>query len=442
MALDVLEQQRRAFFQADQIGDVGGFEIGAHFGGDALQFAHRLGLLQPEVEIAGVAAVAGSAAWLGFFGCSTVDGVAAGLDAHVHDATPCTLLAAILAKGVAGSRVCADCRMPHAAPHPETARSARLEDRRGRASSSRRGLRPLLRMRRSETERVITRAARRPGAWPTSATILARERVDLLLGHGLVARLDGDRDRDRFLAGLDALAFIDVEHADARDQLAVDRLRGAHDVGGLHRAIDHEGEVARHRLELPTAPAPAWRASPWPCLRGCAPGSPRTRPADLRRRAPPARADAIRRNGRARSAVRSGSCRSGRDGTRPARPAPPAAPARARRLRPAPRARRPSRRTRRPRLVLLDQCRPTPTGLASARRTPVAAVNWSSGLSPLKICPTSNSATSGKPRSALRCAAATRPGMRLGRMSDSSAAIGLASASSALAAAEQFGLRL
>ena len=29
MALDVLEQQRRAFFQADQIGDVRGFEIGA-----------------------------------------------------------------------------------------------------------------------------------------------------------------------------------------------------------------------------------------------------------------------------------------------------------------------------------------------------------------------------------------------------------------------------
>ena len=42
------------------------------------------------------------------------------------------------------------------------------------------------------------------------------------------------------------------------------------------------------------------------------------------------------------------------------------------------------------------------SAFASARRTPVAAVNWSSGLSPLKICPTSNSATSAKPRSALR----------------------------------------
>ena len=58
-------------------------------------------------------------------------------------------------------------------------------------------------------------------------------------------------------------------------------------------------------------------------------------------------------------------------------------------------------------------------------------MNWSSGLSPLNTWPTSNSATSGKPRSALRCADVTRPGMRLGRMSDRSAAIGLASASSA-----------
>ena len=43
-----------------------------------------------------------------------------------------------------------------------------------------------------------------------------------------------------------------------------------------------------------------------------------------------------------------------------------------------------------------------------------------------------------------RCAArrATRPGSRLGRMSDRSAAIGLASASSGCAAAEQLGLRL
>ena len=47
MALDVLEQQRRAFFHAHEIGDVRGFEIGVDLGGDALELAHRLGLLQP-----------------------------------------------------------------------------------------------------------------------------------------------------------------------------------------------------------------------------------------------------------------------------------------------------------------------------------------------------------------------------------------------------------
>ncbi len=73
-----------------------------------------------------------------------------------------------------------------------------------------------------------------------------------------------------------------------------------------------------------------------------------------------------------------------------------------------------------------------PAPLASARRKPLAAVNWSSGLSPLKICPTSNSATSASPRSALRCADMISPGSRLGRMSDNSAAIGLASARAAL----------
>ena len=64
-------------------------------------------------------------------------------------------------------------------------------------------------------------------------------------------------------------------------------------------------------------------------------------------------------------------------------------------------------------------------------RTPEAATIWFSGLSPLKTWPTSNSATSEKPRLALACAAATRPGSRLGRMSERSAAIGLATASSA-----------
>ena len=78
---------------------------------------------------------------------------------------------------------------------------------------------------------------------------LGRHRVDLLIGHGLLARLHGHGDRDRLLAVVDALALIDVEHGDVGDQLLVDALRGAHDVAGLDRAVDDEGEVARHRLE-------------------------------------------------------------------------------------------------------------------------------------------------------------------------------------------------
>ena len=79
MALDVLEQQRRAFFQADQIGDVRGLEIGADLGGDALELAHRLGLLEPDVELAGVAAVGAGLAFRLLDG----GGVAAGWYAHL-----------------------------------------------------------------------------------------------------------------------------------------------------------------------------------------------------------------------------------------------------------------------------------------------------------------------------------------------------------------------
>ena len=57
-------------------------------------------------------------------------------------------------------------------------------------------------------------------------------------------------------------------------------------------------------------------------------------------------------------------------------------------------------------------------------------MNWPSSASDLKTCPTSNSATSPKPRAKLAFAAAIRPGSRLGRMSERSAAMGLASASS------------
>src|SRR6266404_5934198 len=53
------------------------------------------------------------------------------------------------------------------------------------------------------------------GAFAHLGHDLGAERVDLLVGHGLVARLDCHRDGDRLLAGLDALALVDVEYADA-----------------------------------------------------------------------------------------------------------------------------------------------------------------------------------------------------------------------------------
>ncbi len=75
------------------------------------------------------------------------------------------------------------------------------------------------------------------------------------------------------------------------------------------------------------------------------------------------------------------------------------------------------------------QFRPSSPALARPRRTAAAAIRCSFSPGPRNTCPTSNSATSLKPRRALRSAAATRPAMRLGRMSERSAAIGLASAS-------------
>src|ERR1051326_5080225 len=53
------------------------------------------------------------------------------------------------------------------------------------------------------------------GAFAHLGHDLGTERVDLLIGHGFLARLDRHRDGDRFLAGLDALALVDVKHVDA-----------------------------------------------------------------------------------------------------------------------------------------------------------------------------------------------------------------------------------
>ena len=54
MALDVLEQKRRAFFIGGEIGDGGGFEIGIDLGADALEFAHGFDFRQPLIESAGI----------------------------------------------------------------------------------------------------------------------------------------------------------------------------------------------------------------------------------------------------------------------------------------------------------------------------------------------------------------------------------------------------
>ena len=97
------------------------------------------------------------------------------------------------------------------------------------------------------------------------------------------------------------------------------------------------------------------------------------------------------------------------------------------------RARRPWRRTRRPAPALPDQCRPAPVALAAPRRTPVAAVNWSSGWSPREDLPDLEQRRRRRSRGRRSSAPRRRgPGSRLGRMSDRSAAIGLASASSGL----------
>src|SRR5258708_7443443 len=67
---------------------------------------------------------------------------------------------------------------------------------------------------------------------------LCRDRFDLLIGQGFFPRLQRHRDGDGFLVVVDALALVDVEHGDARDQLPVGALSGAHDIAGLDAAVD------------------------------------------------------------------------------------------------------------------------------------------------------------------------------------------------------------
>src|SRR5262249_60586301 len=83
-----------------------------------------------------------------------------------------------------------------------------------------------------------------------------RDRLDLLVGHGLLARLQRDRDGDRLPARRDALALVDVEHRHVGDELAVGGLGGAHQVAGPDGAVDHEGKIALDRLERRELPSP------------------------------------------------------------------------------------------------------------------------------------------------------------------------------------------
>src|ERR1700741_1482299 len=71
--------------------------------------------------------------------------------------------------------------------------------------------------------------------------------INLGLGQSLFARLQGNRNPDRFLSFRYASAFIDVEHADIGDEHALGRGRSFHNVGGLDALISQESEVALHR---------------------------------------------------------------------------------------------------------------------------------------------------------------------------------------------------
>src|SRR5262249_18641300 len=71
------------------------------------------------------------------------------------------------------------------------------------------------------------------GSFRNFGNDLSGKRIDLAISHRLFARLNGYRDRNRLLTGLDAPAFVDVKYSDIGDKLLVDALRGTNDVGGL-----------------------------------------------------------------------------------------------------------------------------------------------------------------------------------------------------------------
>ena len=63
-------------------------------------------------------------------------------------------------------------------------------------------------------------------------------------------RLQGDLQRQRFLALAEAFALEQVEHADAGDQLLVGRQRRLDDIASRHVGVEHEGEVAPHGQQI------------------------------------------------------------------------------------------------------------------------------------------------------------------------------------------------
>ena len=223
------------------------------------------------------------------------------------------------------------------------------------------------------------------------------------VGQRLVARLQRHRDRDRLLARIDALALVDVEHRDAGDQLAVGGLRGAHDVAGL----DARGRPRRRSRARPagtaTARAPAWRASAFAFGSGIL----------------------SRITSKATSGPSASSASSARGCSSPKWPSTFCGPIwivpRAAGMEPGRAARHDLQRLRRragggehrervglgvegidlgrrARPVAADAATPWP----APRRTPRRGGELILRLVAAKICPTSNSATSAKPRSALR----------------------------------------
>src|SRR5690606_759343 len=75
------------------------------------------------------------------------------------------------------------------------------------------------------------------------------DRVDLLVGEGFFARLQGDRDGEGFLAFAQRAALEDVEDIGVGDERLVRALGRAQERGGLDVAVEHESEIARERQQ-------------------------------------------------------------------------------------------------------------------------------------------------------------------------------------------------